>query len=100
MQQHAATPSKTPRHAAAPCRKLVVCSTFGIPPVVLLALASSSARPAAALRDQGVEGLLRIERVLPEHVLGDLAIGVSAVHAEVIVANVLPLAARLHPART
>ena len=38
-------------HAAAPCRKGAVCSTFGIPPVVLLELASSSARPAAALRD-------------------------------------------------
>ena len=38
-------------HTAAPCRTGAVCSTFGIPPVVLLELASSFARPAAALRD-------------------------------------------------
>ena len=37
--------------AAWPCRQRAVCSTFRIPPVVLLELASSAAQSAAALRD-------------------------------------------------
>ena len=44
--------SKNPTPVAArPCRQRAVCSTFRIPPIVLLELASNCAQPAAALRD-------------------------------------------------